>query len=77
MESGNNDKVIDYVLNMFEKKANRNAGKTICLSPPTFLSPQQTREGAMNMLHRVSLIHNISTLRIMLLPCIIESITGV
>ena len=68
-----NDKVIDYMLNMFEERANRKAGKTICLSLSTFLSPEQMGEGAMKMLYRVSLTHDISTLQIILLPCVIES----
>ena len=69
-----NDKVIDYVLNMSEeRRTNRKASKTICLSPSTFLSPEQMGEGAMKMLHRVSLSHDICTLEIILLPCIIES----
>ena len=71
-----NDKVIDYVLNMSEeRRTNRNACKTICLSPSTFLSPEQMGEGAMKIpLYRVSLTHDIqSTLEIILLPCIIES----
>ena len=67
------EKVTDCVLNMFEERANRNTSKTICLSLSTFLSPEQMGEGAMKMLHRVSLSHDICTLEIILLPCIIES----
>jgi len=68
-----NDKIIDYLLNLFEEKANRNAGKTICLSLSTFLSPEQMGEGAIKILRRVSLTHDISSLEVLLLPCIIES----
>ena len=67
-----NDKVIDYLLNLFEERANSAAGKTICLSLSTFLAPEQMSEGAMKMLHRVSLTSDISNLEIMLLPCNIE-----
>ncbi len=67
-----NDKIIDFLFNLIDERANSNAGKTICLSLSTFLSPEQLGEGAMKMLHRVTLTHDISSLEIIMLPCIIE-----
>ena len=64
-----NDKVTDYLLNLFEERANSAAGKTICLSLSTFLSSEEVGEGAMKMLHMVSLTRDISNLELMLLPC--------
>lgn len=69
MESGTdlNDKVIDYV------RKGQTCRNAICLSLSTFLSPEHMDEGAMKLLLSVSLTHDISTLEIILLPCIIES----
>ena len=64
---------VDDSATLCGEKANSNAGKAICLSLPTFLSPEHMGEGAMKMLRRVSLIHDISNLEVMLLPWVIES----